>query len=477
MARLLLIDSNLQTSFILKRTLEKHHHSITIVASINEAIVGNIGAEFDIALLDLKSIESEKKTFDQEICTLVSVFKLIVLSPIKDIKVGIDLMKIGAKDYLQKPINSETLLKGIENLLAVRSSCNAIQISSVVKPSPISTTRFIKGTSAIFQAVLHQIERVSPTNYSVIIYGESGSGKELVAQEIHKQSKRNKLPFVAIDCGALSRELASSDLFGHEKGAFTGAHSQKIGNFEVANGGTIFLDEVANLPYEVQVSLLRVVQERKFRRLGGTRDIDFDARIIVATNEPLWDSISKIGKRFREDLFHRFNEFDITVPPLRERKEDISLLALHFLAAANHDLNKNIIGFTMDVYELFKTYFWHGNIRELNNIVRRSALLTSGDYIETVSLPMEILNWNPLALNTENLGDEQPAKNSLKRGGPEAHESQQPIRAAAINAEYKVILKVLTEVKFNKAKAAKILNIDRKTLYNKLDGFSSAEYA
>ncbi len=461
MARLLLIDSNLQTSFILKRTLEKHHHTIAIVSSIKEAVVGNRCADFDSAILDLTGIETNKKTFGQEICTLVSLFKLIILSPIKDIKLGIDLMKMGAKDYLQKPINTEVLLATVDNLISANiASTNSAKLVSSI-PTPKSTSKFITGTSAVFKAVLHQIEKVSSTNYTVIIYGESGSGKEVVAQEIHRQSKRRQLPFVAIDCGALSKELASSDLFGHEKGAFTGAHSQKIGNFEIANGGTIFLDEVANLPYEVQVSLLRVVQERKFRRLGGTQDIDFDVRIIVASNEPLWDSLSKNRNRFREDLFHRFNEFTITVPPLRERKEDISLLASHFLVAANHDLGKSIIDFTTEVHQLFKAYFWHGNIRELSNVIRRSALLSESNYIDLSSMPDEIKSYELAPASLKSVILDHELANSM-----------QPIKNAAADAEYRLIVQVLTEVKFNKAMAARILNIDRKTLYNKLEGFT-----
>jgi two-component system response regulator HydG len=211
--------------------------------------------------------------------------------------------------------------------------------------------------------------------------------------EIHKRSKRASQPFVAIDCGALSRELAGSELFGHEKGSFTGAINQKIGSFEMANGGTIFLDEIANLSYDIQVSLLLVVQERKLRRVGGTRDI-LDVRIIIASNEKLWESAQK-GK-FREDLYHRFNEFTIEVPPLRKRKEDIMTFARHFLIKANESLGKNIKGFSSEVEDIFKNYVWHGNLRELKNVVKRAALLSDSEYIEDRSLPFEITNFKRL---------------------------------------------------------------------------------
>ena len=241
------------------------------------------------------------------------------------------------------------------------------------------------------------MDLVAPTNYSVIISGESGSGKEAIAQEIHSRSKRSHAPFIAIDCGALSRELAASELFGHEKGSFTGAQNQKIGSLELGNGGTVFLDEIANLSYDVQVSLLRVVQERKLRRVGGNKDIDLDIRIIVASNEQLWDA-AKIG-RFREDLYYRFNEFSINVPPLRERRDDILTFAHFFLDKSNSELEKDVKGFTPEVEQIFKYYKWPGNLRELKNVVKRSALLADGDIIDVKALPFELVNHNRLAFD------------------------------------------------------------------------------
>ena len=235
---------------------------------------------------------------------------------------------------------------------------------------------------------------MAPTSYSVIIYGETGSGKESIAAEIHKRSKRSSKPFIAIDCGALSKELAASELFGHEKGSFTGAMNQKVGCFELANGGTIFLDEVSNLPYDVQVSLLRVVQERKMRRVGGTRDIELDVRILIASNELLWNA-TRSGK-FREDLYHRFNEFSIEILPLRERRDDIMLFATHFLQTTNEELGKQVKGFEPDVEEIFKKYVWYGNLRELKNVIKRATLLTEGDFIEARTLPFEISNYSKL---------------------------------------------------------------------------------
>ena len=266
--------------------------------------------------------------------------------------------------------------------------------------------------------------------------------------------------------------MAGSELFGHEKGSFTGALNQKVGSFEIANGGTIFFDEVANLSYDIQVSLLRVVQERKMRRVGGIKDIDLDVRIIVASNEKLWESTRK-GK-FREDLYHRFNEFSIEVPPLRHRGEDIMLFANHFLETTNQELGKNIKRFSAEVENIFKSYVWYGNLRELKNVIKRATLLSDGEQIEAASLPFEISNFNKLQFDSQ---PEAPVAApafspnfTASEDGVDAARaaSENTLKGVSIDAEYEMILKALKKVNFNKSKAAKLLNIDRKTLYNKM---------
>jgi two-component system response regulator HydG len=294
----------------------------------------------------------------------------------------------------------------------------------------------------------------------VIILGESGTGKESAAKNIHLHSQRAHMPFIAMDCGSLTKELAASEFFGHEKGSFTGALYTKIGHFEMANGGTLFLDEVGNLSYDIQAALLRTVQERKVKRIGSTKEIDLDVRIIIATNENLQDGISK--GRFREDLYHRFNEFTIYMPALRELGNDIMLLADHFLQMANSELNRNVTGFSAEVEECFMNYRWPGNIRELKNVVRRATLITEGDVIPLKALPLEISNYksSPVqAMETVHVSEIEQAT---------AKETRHDLKNAAQEAEYDTILKVLREVNFNKTKAAEILNIDRKTLYNKM---------
>ncbi|RYZ17651.1 MAG: sigma-54-dependent Fis family transcriptional regulator, partial [Chitinophagaceae bacterium] len=267
---------------------------------------------------------------------------------------------------------------------------------------------------------------------------------------------------------------------GHEKGSFTGALNMKVGSLELANGGTIFLDEVANLGYDIQVSLLRVVQERKIRRVGGLKDIELDVRIIVASNEKLWDAARK-GK-FREDLYHRFNEFSIDVPPLRQRPDDIMLFAQHFLTVTNSELGKNIRGFSAEVENIFRNYVWYGNLRELKNVIKRATLLSDGEFIEATSLPFEISHYDKLQFDKSPAAvasaepvpaNFAPVMPAASRPAEDPFESARPVgdgtlKSASIDAEYDMILKALKKVNFNKSKAAKLLNIDRKTLYNKM---------
>jgi two-component system response regulator HydG len=266
-----------------------------------------------------------------------------------------------------------------------------------------------------------------------------------------------------MDCGTLSKELAGSELFGHVKGAFTGALADKEGHFELANGGTLFLDEVGNLSIDIQAALLRVIQERKFKRVGGNKEMDVDVRIIVASNENLQDAYQK-GK-FREDLYHRFNEFSINLPPLRNRKPDIPPFAEFFLQRTNDELDKSVSGFEPQVIEMFMNYSWPGNLREFRNVVRRAVLLTQGDLISEKTLPWEITNVNPLTATPEPIPTRDQATTTITL------KKDIGLKGAASKAEYETIMNVLKEVKFNKKKAAEVLNIDRKTLYNKLKSY------
>jgi two-component system response regulator HydG len=343
---------------------------------------------------------------------------------------------------------------------------------SVAPPAPVMPKKvnlemsadYMMGESKVIENVYNQVGIVAPTNYSIILYGESGTGKEVIAKTIHKNSPRKNGPFIAMDCGTLSKELAGSELFGHVKGAFTGAVTDKVGQFELANGGTLFLDEVANLSHDVQASLLRVIQERKFKRIGGLKETNVDVRIIVASNENLREAYQK-GK-FREDLYHRFNEFSINLPPLRERGDDVLLFANFFLDRTRNELNRDIEGFEDEVLDIFKSYPWPGNLRELRNVVRRSALLTPFGKISAKVLPWEITRSQPFEMEASDFTVQHPFSNNSEK-------KEMDLKDAAAKAEYDTIMNVLKEVNFNKTKAAEILKIDRKTLYNKIKVFES----
>lgn len=499
MDKILVIDDDMDMCNLLSRFLNKKGYEVATAPSGKKGLELLQSFNPDIVLSDYRLDDMNGNDLLMQIKAYNFNLPVIIITGYSDIKTAVEVLKNGATDYVTKPLFPDEILLTIRKTLEKGGNparaAAPVQDNKPVKPQMPSGSKalhdddYISGESPVFSNIIEQIKRVAPTNYSIIIYGESGSGKEVIAKEIHHQSKRSGKPFMAIDCGALSKELAGSELFGHEKGSFTGAINQKIGIFELANTGTVFLDEIGNLSYDVQVSLLRVIQERKMRRIGGTKDIDLDVRIIVASNEKLLDAAKK-GK-FREDLYHRFNEFSINVPPLRERKADILLFARHFLHQANIELQKNIQGLTPQVEQIFLNYVWHGNLRELKNVIKRAALLTDGSLIDVISLPFEITNFQKLQFDEAVIPASPMAPMDYMQQGaafggtPVQPVPQQPIyttpkkielhenslREASLDAEYETILEALKKVNFNKSKAAKLLNIDRKTLYNKMRQF------
>ena len=487
MQKILIIDDEVDICLLLKRFLTKKGYETEYATDATKGLETLYTFKPDLVLSDFRL----GKIDGSQILTLIKDqfpnIPVIIMTGYSDIKVAISVMKLGAFDYLTKPLFPEEILLTIQRALSAPPQEDGVDGSPhtgnhaepqeatsrpVQRRSSNSHGRqsYIFGDSAISRNLVKQIQLVAPTNYSVIIYGESGSGKEAVASEIHRLSNRSGKPFVAMDCGAISPQLAGSELFGHEKGAFTGAVDQKIGHFELANGGTLFLDEVATLSYDVQVSLLRVIQERQLRRIGGTKTVDIDVRIIIASNEKLWDA-SRSGK-FREDLYHRFNEFSINVPPLRERGADIMLFAHFFLTQINDELGKNVEGFSQDVTDLFHSYPWYGNLRELKNVLKRATLLCDATEIQIKHLPFEIVNHEKLLFTEVN---DSPQETYIEQAIPTApapvYSVKQPqvsLKNAAMEAESEVILNALRQTNFNKSKAAALLNIDRKTLYNKI---------
>lgn len=488
MQKILVIDDDRDMCMLLNRFLTRQQFEVTEMYNGKKALEHMSQQKPDLVLCDFRLEDMDGKQVLTKTREMYPGMPFIIITGYSDVKLAVEILKLGAFDYVTKPVFPDEILITIRKALeAADKSPVAVQAATPVA-SPVAPgsrkpaleaprEKYIFGNTPEMKNILKQIELVSPTNYSVIIYGESGSGKEAIAQKIHEQSKRKDKPFIAIDCGALSKELAGSELFGHEKGSFTGALNQKIGSMELANGGTIFLDEIGNLPYDIQVALLRVVQERKIRRVGGNKDIELDVRIIVASNEKLWDA-ARNGK-FREDLYHRFNEFSINLPPLRERAEDILLYARHFLAMTNAELGKQIADFSPEVQQVFTQYPWFGNLRELKNVVKRAALLSDGEYVEMQSLPFEIIYHNKLNFATGG-SDGQLAYNTTPQHMPENRNPVQApapvkpvlndfsLKSASIDAEYEMIVEALKQSNFNKTKAARLLNIDRKTLYNKM---------
>jgi two-component system response regulator HydG len=463
MHNILVIDDDIDMCHLLDRFLTRNGFSVQVSYSKDNAFALIEKNNYDVVLSDFRLGNTDGREILNKVREKDPTTQVIIITGYSDVKIAVDVIKLGAFDYITKPLLPDEILLLVKRAIAKKEhgeeSPDRDQTENKKQQKrEIAEGNFIRGVSPEAKEVEKQIALVAPTNYSVIIYGESGTGKESVAQAIHNNSPRRNMPFVSVDCGALTKELAGSELFGHEKGAFTGALTQKIGHFEMANGGTVFLDEISNLPYDVQIALLRVVQERKLRRVGGTKEIDIDIRIIVASNEKLMDMSSK-GK-FREDLYHRFNEFSIHLYPLRERGKDIELFASHFLKLAVGELGKDIRGFSPEVVEVFKNYRWPGNLREMYNVIKRVALLTDSGEVQLNSLPHEISFHDKFSFNLDAAGDERP--------GIEQRPVKNDLKSIALSAEYKTIVEVLKQVNYNKSKAAKALDIDRKTLYNKL---------
>lgn len=457
MQNILIIDDDKDICTLVTNFLTKKGFEVSAAYNGEDAITQMKKKEFDLILCDYRLPDTNGVEMIQRIKVIQPGTAIIIITGYSDVKTAIETFKHGASDYVVKPLYPDEILMTINDALNKKEEkVKSLNASGKNKKSTLADAGYIHGVSPQSEVVQRYIDLIAPAEMSVIISGETGTGKEYVAKAIHQKSTRGDKNFVAIDCGALPKELAGSELFGHVKGAFTGAINDKPGNFELAHKGTLFLDEIGNLTYENQIKLLRVLQERKIRRIGGTSDISIDVRIIVATNEDLNKAVRE-GK-FREDLFHRLNEFKIDLSPLRQRKDDILLFANHFLGKANDQLKRNVTGFTPTVAERLTAYQWYGNLRELNNVIKRAVLLTEGDEVTLESLPNEILNASAYRSDEHASAVEQPLDGNL-------------LKSVSINAERQAIIDVLEKTGFNKSKAAEVLKIDRKTLYNKLKAY------
>jgi two-component system, NtrC family, response regulator HydG len=470
---ILIIDDDVDLCTVLARFLSKNGYETDIAHTGYKGIARFTEKKFDVVICDYRLGDMEGKDVVSSLKKLDQKVIVLVITGYSDIKTAVEVIKLGALDYITKPLIPDEVLnvlnKALQQTVDNNGTIKKIPIvlnslnnnKSPAKRLANMSSEFFIGESPAAEALYAQVDIVAATNYSIILYGESGTGKEVIAKTIHQLSDRRDKPFIAMDCGTLSKELSGSELFGHVKGAFTGALQDKEGHFGLADGGTLFLDEVGNLTPEVQATLLRVIQERKFKKVGGNKEIQVDVRIIVASNENLQESYRK-GK-FREDLYHRFNEFSISLPPLRSRKEDIPLFADFFLKKTTEELNKEVAGFEEEVQQTFLQYSWPGNLREFRNVVRRAVLLTDpSQKITSASLPWEITNSRPFSeLNEELLL--QPIQKQNKE--------EVNLKEAATKAEFEAIMSVLQQVNFNKKRAAELLKIDRKTLYNKIKNY------
>lgn len=433
MLSILIVEDDITFSLMLTTWLGKKGFVVRSSSSVSDA-KRRLGEEaFDLVISDLRLPDSDGIDLLKWLKSTHPSLPLIMMTSYAEIQTAVQAMKLGAADYIAKPLNPDELLGKIKELVRVEEKAPArVPVSS-------APDLYIEGQSQAARQLYEHVRLVAPTDMSVLVTGASGTGKEYIARRIHEQSNRSKAPFVAVDCGAIPKELAASEFFGHVKGSFTGAIENKTGAFVAAQGGTIFLDEIGNLTYEVQVQLLRALQERKVKPIGSNQEIAINVRLISATNENLRQAIEKGD--FREDLYHRINEFTIRIPDLKERKEDLLLFANHFLDLANSELQKDIIGFDNDTMQLFQSYSWPGNLRQMKNVIKYATLLATGRYITRKELPEEL---------TENLP------------------SHTNIQLKNVEHERDLIRKALQECGNNKTRAAQLLGIDRKTLYNKL---------
>ena len=444
MSHILIVEDDLTFATMMQTWLRKKGFDVDRVSSVSAAARQLTDTpSFDLILSDLRLPDHDGLFLLEWMRKHNLRIPFIVMTSYAEVQNAVLAMKTGASDYIAKPVQPDILLQKIRDALSTPEPAPTPQPTvptpeAKVQEPTVDVPRYIEGKSEASRQLYEYVGLVAPTPMSVLILGTSGTGKEYVARRIHELSPRHNKPFFALDCGAIPKEVAASEFFGYVKGTFTGATTDKTGAFVEANGGTLFLDEVGNLSYDVQVQLLRALQERKVRPLGGAHEIDVDIRLVCATNGDLASLVAD-GK-FREDLYHRINEFTIYMPELKDRGADIFLFADLFIKHANADLGRDVIGLDDKASERIASYAWPGNLRELNNVMRRATLLAKGKHIGLSDLERSMAPstpTEPLALH-----DEQT--------------EQQRIEAA------------LRATGGNKSKAAQLLAVDRKTLYNKM---------
>lgn len=437
MPKILVVEDDTTFSTMLLHFLKRHDYETALSSSVKEALEEINSQNFDVILSDLRLPDRDGLALLAILKEQNKLIPFVLMTAYADVKTAVKAMKSGAADYISKPFMPEEALLVLQKTLS--SDKKVVPVAPIMETSEIKSGFYWgKGIASI--KLKKHIDLVAPTPLSVLITGENGTGKEVAAKTIHEKSNRSSKAFVAVDCGAIPKDIAGSEFFGHIKGSFTGAINDKEGCFEAANNGTLFLDEIGNLSYENQILLLRAIQERKIKRIGSNQEIEIDIRLICATNENLKMAVA--NGSFREDLYHRINEFSISIPALRERKEDIEAFAYLFLEKACLQLNKEVSKITPEALVALCQYEWPGNIRELQNYIKRATLLSTNNTIDVDSLPDELVYPKNKAENLDlGLKDE---------------------------AERKAIVDALAITNGNKTRAAEILGVSRKTMYNKI---------
>ncbi len=408
--------------------------------------------KIDVILTDLRLPSMDGITILKEVKTIDSSIPVIVMTAYGSIETAVEAMKLGATDFITKPFNTDHLLMVIKRVLESR---NLLRENILLKEETSRKMPVIIGKSSSMVELLQKVQKVARTKTTVLILGESGTGKELIAKAIHYLSDRARYPFITINCAAIPGELLESELFGYEKGAFTGAESRKLGKFELADRGTIFLDEIGEMELSLQAKLLRIIEDGILERVGGIKPVPVDVRIIAASNRDLSEEVRK--GRFREDLFYRLNVFPITVPPLRERKEDIPLLVEYFLKKFSAELKQPLKSLSREAMDLLLSYNWKGNVRELENTIERALILSDGEFIKP-----EHISLIPQSCGPDRLFELIPMDGSL----------EETSRAALRIAESERIKRALKETKGNKLRAAELLRVSYKTLLTKIKEYN-----
>lgn len=455
-SRVLIADDEESVCFALETILgENGKYDVESVNSGTRAFHCLQEQSFDLALVDLTLEDLDglsilRKARDHGIMT-----EIVLVTGHGSIDTAVEAMRLGAYDYLTKPVDSKDLLRIADHALEKSALLRQnLDLQDQIK----SLTRYqdLIGKSALMQELFRTIEAVSASEASVLITGESGTGKELVAHAIHKRSERKAGPFVAVNCAALPGNILESELFGHEKGAFTGAIKDKTGYFEQAHGGTLFLDELTEMPFEIQAKLLRALETQTFRRVGGTRDLKVDVRVLAASNQNVQESVE--NKTLREDVFYRLAVVEIELPALRERIEDVPLIATDFLRKYASAYSKNVQDFSSETMEVFLNYAWPGNVRELRNAIERAVILCKSEQIQPTDLPPRLRQIGTVSeADTKNIPANMVAV---------------PLGTTVEEMERQLILRTLEMQSNNKTRAAEVLGVSLKTLHNKLNRYA-----